>query len=118
MSTTTASSIQAGREARRARAKARAATFGPEVEVKISDVRVGDFLVVVPSQEGVQGCRAASIVTGVGHDWDTWYVRGYGRSRTFVPSTTLRFGVNADPQLVDVGLNVPQSFRCTIKRAQ
>jgi hypothetical protein len=117
MSTTT--DPAAGREARRARAKATAAAhpFGPPEDVTVADLAVGDFLVMVPSQHGVRGCAVESVITRLDHSWDTWGERTPGARRRFpVPSTQLRFGTAGTVTLAEAGLDVPDTFTCRVRR--
>jgi hypothetical protein len=120
VSTTTVPDPADRREARRARAKARAAAhpFGPEQDITIADLRVGDFLIVVPSQGGVRGARVGAVVTATRHSWDTWGQHTAGHRRKVpVPSTQIEFGVHRTSAWT-AGLDVPDTFRATVRRPQ
>lgn len=70
------------REARLARQLAARADRPTRVDVTttVGDLQVGDYLVVVPTQQGVRGVRFDTTVLAVTTDWETWTMRtGPGR---------------------------------------
>ena len=115
MSTTTIPDPAERRAARRAAAKAQAPTFGPAQVILVRDIRVGDWLELVPNQGGVRGARVEATVTQLDRSWDSWRERGYGRRGYPVPSVQLQFGVHRS-SVWSAGLDVPDSFQCTVRR--
>lgn len=79
-------------------------SFGPTERIKVGDLRVGDFLDLVPNQQGVRGVRVESGVAAVEERIGTWGV-GRPRHRTPAESRLLRF---LDARLVP--LDLPSEF--------
>jgi hypothetical protein len=94
------------REQRLAAMRARRDGWTPTVEqtIRVADLRPGDWLVSVPTQERIRGLVANTTVAAVEHDISTWRV---GR----MPVSSRRITVGA------VVVNYPETFRCVVRRA-
>lgn len=101
------------REARLAAAKERRAgwadrpveaPYGPEVDITLEGIRVGDFVVVLPTQDRVRGVRCESRVVSVEHSWDTWKL-----GRSWVPSVAVTVAAGGR-------FSAPASFTVKVRR--
>jgi len=82
--------------------------------VTVSDLKPGDFVITIPTQNGVRGIRVNSGIRTVSDDWDTWTCSsGPRRPRISQLSRELRFN---DAKLGSV--NVPASFAVQARRPQ
>jgi len=82
--------------------------FGEPEQTTIRDLTIGDFVVVIPTQERLRGVRvnsAVQTITGRARGWRL----GQGASRRVVPSRVLTF--------VSAGeVDRPSHFTVTVRR--
>lgn len=103
------------REARIAAARAARAdapTYGEPESITLAELRPDDFLVVVPSQEGVRGIRYGCVVGTTATTLDHWGRRPFGRA-PLVPVEAVLI-TPADSRLATSCY--PADFTCTVRR--
>lgn len=84
--------------------------FADDAEtMTVADLNDGDFLVTVPTQNGLRGCRVESGVTALDED-HTWGVRS-GYRRPLIPIPARRFRT-----LSGAILSLPSSATVTVRR--
>jgi hypothetical protein len=100
------------REARRAAQRAARANWKPTAETTVTaaDVTVGDFIVRVPSQNGVRGLKVESTVSAATPEWNTWR-----QGRMPVEGRTFAFRALANP-IATPTFTVPASFKVVVRR--
>ena len=87
--------------------------FGPPEEITVGQLRVGDFVVEIPTQGGILGVKVNSAVTSTTVDYDRYKMStGYRRPRVSVTSRRLTFAA------VPTGHYWPDSFTCTVRRPE
>ena len=80
--------------------------YGPEETIRVGDLVDGDWVEVIPTQEGVRGVKIGSGVQeiGEGHGWTT----GRGRTRLHLPSTVVTTRLGA--------AHIPSHFSVVVRR--
>jgi hypothetical protein len=86
--------------------------FGDPIQATIGDLAVGDFLVTVPTQGQVRGCRVNSGIKALTEDYTTWY-RKAGRGRIPMNAHVVEFLGSDLPALI-----IPDHFTCTVRRPE
>lgn len=113
MTSSTLSDPSKTRETRRAAARAAAASvrFGPAVQMLVSEIKPGDFVESVPSQQGYRGFVMDAVVAEVPVSEAYYTLNTHRGGRRFpVPSVTLRTLVPRWTCPV-----VPASFTATVR---
>lgn len=107
LSMTTTQNAEAAREARIAAMRARRSErpTWTTIETTVGNIQNGDFLVVIPTQEGIRGFRPESAIEV--HPERRYDVYHYGAGRYARPVESVTFAG---------GDIYPAHFRCTIRR--
>lgn len=103
------------REARRlaARANAAARTFAPAARITVAEIAPGDFVEVVPTQQGIRGTRFDCTVGVTTTTMDAYVVRTGRRGASWpVEAVTI---TPANTALV--GVTYPSTFIAVVRKA-
>jgi hypothetical protein len=85
--------------------------YGDPQEISVGELRVGDFVVEIPTQGHVLGHRFMSAVTRAESRWDVYKMStGYRRPKVSVTSKFLTFASHPH------GYHYPDSFTVTVRR--
>lgn len=86
--------------------------FGPAETITVAGLAVGDWVVEVPTQQGVRGTTVKSGVRDLRADWGTWRrSAGYRRPKLAIESRVIMF---CDPHVAAV--NYPADFAVAVRR--
>lgn len=95
-------------------ARRQAPHYGEPQQITLAELRSDDFLVVVPSQQGVRGLRYECVVGVTGTTLDEWgYRTGPRRPLRPVEAVTI---TPLDPRLPTS--SYPAAFTATVRRVQ